>query len=46
MLYRNKKTGAMIDIKSEATGAWEPVEKEQKEVKKKAPKKKTTGKDK
>ncbi len=26
MLYRNEKTGAVIDVKSELGGSWKPVE--------------------
>lgn len=38
MLWRNKKTGAVIDAASELRGAWEPAE-PKKEPDKKAPKK-------
>lgn len=27
MVYRNKKTGAVVDVKSVLGGSWEPVEK-------------------
>lgn len=41
MKYRNKLTGAVIDVKSVMKGAWEPVEKPapEKEAPKKTPKK-------
>ncbi len=47
MLYRHKKTGAIVDIQSEARGDWEPVpvassDKKEKTVKK--PAKKSTKK--
>lgn len=44
MLYRHKKTGAIVNIQSEARGDWEPVpaassfEKKEKTVKKPAKK--------
>lgn len=31
MLYRNEKTGAIVDVKSVLGGAWKPVEEQQKE---------------
>lgn len=40
MLYRNTKTGVIIDVDSEMKGAWEPVEAPAPEVK---PKKKKSG---
>lgn len=46
MLYKNTKTGVVIDVKSELAGAWVPVEKKQPAKKKSAPKKKEAGKDK
>lgn len=44
MLYRNEKTGAVIDVRSELGGAWKPVEEKtaeepKKEVKQKKAKK-------
>ena len=39
MEYRNKKTGVVIDVKSELRGDWEPVKAEKKSETKKAPKK-------
>lgn len=39
MEYRNKKTGVVIDVKSELRGDWEPVKVEKKSETKKAPKK-------
>lgn len=53
MLYRNKNTGVIVDIQSEAGGIWEPVEKQAPVIvepvpvpakAKKAPAKKTTKK--
>ena len=47
MLYRNKKTGVVVDINSEASGSWEPVKAEKKEKKKTtSDEKKKSGKDK
>ncbi len=37
MIYKNKKTGAVIDVQSEMRGDWEPVNTEK--PAKKAPKK-------
>ncbi len=39
MQYRNKATGAVIDVPSEIKGDWEPVGGKIKEEPKKAPKK-------
>ena len=40
MIYRNKKTGAVIETACECGGDWEPVEKkEPKEPKERKPKK-------
>lgn len=36
MLYRNEKTGATIDVKSELGGKWKPVEAEKTAEKPKA----------
>ena len=52
MLYRNKNTGVIVDIQSEAGGIWEPVEEqapvivepEKPAETRKAPEKKTTKK--
>lgn len=38
MIYKNKKTGAVIDVRSEMRGDWEPVKTEN-QAPKKAPKK-------
>lgn len=44
MKYRNKKTGAVIDVKSELGGDWMPVEPKKKTEPSPAPKKKKTAK--
>ena len=44
MKYRNKKTGAIIDVKAELSGDWMPVEAPKKAEPKKAPKKGTSKK--
>ena len=41
MLYRNKKTGAIVSVESEVTGNWEKVEPSPAPV---LPEKKTAGK--
>ena len=46
MKYRSRKTGAIIEVESELSGKWEPVEKSTtpKPAEESAPKKKTTKK--
>lgn len=45
MLYRNERTGAIIDVRSELGGAWKPVkEKTAEESKETKPKKAKKGK--
>lgn len=39
MKYRNTKTGAVIDIKCQISGAWEPVEEPQAQAPTEKPKK-------
>ena len=44
MLYKNTKTGAVIDVNAELSGNWMPVEAEKKAKTSPAPKKATRSK--
>lgn len=44
MLYRNERTGVIIDVQSELGGKWKPVEEKTAEEPKKAKAKKSTKK--